>query len=530
MKKDLIHKVFAQLQKGEFVRLAWEDKNEIFDKLGVNSHEIFVEKVSELKSNPDISSIWFTPNPSNSASSHRAEDVKRANWLYVDIDDVFAEDFVAQYDFIKPTYTVATGHGVQLYWKLKQPVEMPSEEWKGFEKAIERKFKGEKGEPQALLRVPNTLNRKHLIKKHRDKGYTVETECKIIEFNDVSYDLGDFATAGLEIADKLAEPVTRNSESKLSINDLMRIRQNCPVVDEAFKSIESDTDNDKTAGHNKRLTVVSMIKHTIDDEDYLLKLFGNVSDFRADITLEKYRSLTKEPITCAKLQEWGLCSDSCQLIQDLNKKSPIVFAYRNNLPLDLTGEIKHFNDINDPLDKATAIEKFLSQTVAKQDPVKQDAILKEISKGCKLGIKSLRESLKDVCANEAIDYSQSLNKILPGVASSVEKGRVAFEWFEKNGGRFYKDKEHNCYLFYKDNIYQIDSNRPFKSLILKTANISENTIGGKVIFDSMANLAFEKGNKMDSCSWQYTDLINNEVCLRKLPCQVDNSKVEVSAV
>ncbi len=522
MKKDLIYEVFAQLQKGEFVRLAWEDKSGRFHEHGLGSYEILTAKVNELKANPDISSIWFSPNPSNSAKYHKEENVVFAHWLYVDIDDVSAEDFVAGYDFIKPTYTVATGHGVQLYWKLKHPVEMPCEEWKSIEKAIERKFDGEKGEPAALLRVPNTFNRKHLLRKYRDKGYTVETECKIIEFNDVAYNQADFAKAGLEVIDGPAKLVKRNSESKRTMNDLKRIRQYCPVVDEAFKSIENDTDNDKTAGHNKRLTVASMIRHTIDDEDYVLKVFGNVSDFKSDITLEKYRSLTKGPITCAKLQEWGLCSEPCQLIKDIGKKSPIVFAYRNNLPLDLKSEIKHFNDINDALDKATAIEKFLSQTVIKQEPVKQDAILKEISKGCNLSIKSLRESLKNACANVAIDYSQSLSKILPGIASSVEKGRVAFDWFEKNGGRFYKDKEHNCYLFYKDNIHRIDSNRPFKSLILKTANISENTIGGKVIFDSMANLAFEKGNKMDSCSWQYTDLINNEVYL-----SLNNDKKEL---
>ena len=128
MKRDLIQEVFSQVKKGEFVRLAWQDKNGKFLEQGIDSYEIFTAKVNELKINPNISSIWFTPNPSIS-ESHTTEDVKHTSWLYVDIDRVSAVDFMAAYDFIKPTYTVATGHGVHLYWKLKQQIEMPCEEW-----------------------------------------------------------------------------------------------------------------------------------------------------------------------------------------------------------------------------------------------------------------------------------------------------------------------------------------------------------------------------------------------------------------
>ena len=449
MKRDLIREVFSQLQKGEYVRLAWEDKNEIFNYLGIDSYELFTAKVNELKGNPKIASIWFTPHPSNSVSSHENDSVKHVHWVYVDIDDVSADDFLAEYDFIAPTYTITTGHGVQLYWKLRQQIAVPIDEWQAVEKAIEKKFNGEKGYACALLRVPGTFNRKHLIKKHRDKGYTVETECKVIESNDVSYELDDFSQVGLEIVDKPAEPTTavKTDSTKLSLTDLTRIRQNCPAINNAFASIENDKDIVKTVGHNKRRVVGNIIKNTIADENYVLELFGNTSDFNREKTLKHYRSLDKAPVTCEKLREWNLCSKPCQLIKDAGKKSPIAFAYRKNLPLDLKNEIKHFNDIKDPLKKASAINRFLSETVAKQDPIKQDIVLKEISKGCKLSIGGLRESLKKAVSNEEVDYKQPLSKILLGVVSSVEQGRVAFEWFENNGGKFYHDKEHICYLF-----------------------------------------------------------------------------------
>jgi len=371
MKRDLIREVFSQLQKGEYIRLAWEDENEKFERKAYDNYEQFIANVNELKSNPHIASIWFTPHPSNSESSHENDNVKHVQWVYVDIDDILIPEFLKDYDFLKPTYIVATGHGVQLYWRLKKLITVPFDEWQAIEKAIEKKLDGEKGYACALLRVPDTLNRKHLIEKHRDKGYEVETECKVIESNNAVYDLEDFMQADLEIIDKPAE-VIKNAKSKLSLNDLARIRQNCAAVDSAFKSIENDSDNDKTVGHNKRLTVASIIKHTVDDEDYVLKLFSNTSDFKKDVTLKNYRSIKQKPITCRQLQEWNLCSRPCGLIQDLNKKSPIVFAYRKGVPLKRTDEL-----LNDTENDA-CFEELMKRAKSIDNPVNQLKLINRI--------------------------------------------------------------------------------------------------------------------------------------------------------
>ena len=52
MKRDLIHEVFSQLQKGEYIRLAWEDKDEKFRCQGIDNYDAFIAKVNELKTNP----------------------------------------------------------------------------------------------------------------------------------------------------------------------------------------------------------------------------------------------------------------------------------------------------------------------------------------------------------------------------------------------------------------------------------------------------------------------------------------------
>ena len=63
MKRDLIHEVFSQIQKGEFIRLAWEDKDEEFKKEAYDNYEQFIAKVNELRSNPHIARS-IGPKPS----------------------------------------------------------------------------------------------------------------------------------------------------------------------------------------------------------------------------------------------------------------------------------------------------------------------------------------------------------------------------------------------------------------------------------------------------------------------------------
>jgi hypothetical protein len=119
-------------------------------------------------------------------------------------------------------------------------------------------------------------------------------------------------------------PASKGSHSPA---DLERLRKYCPAMDKAFKSIEGDT-NAGTPGHHKRIAVGNMIRNTVDDRDYLHELFSKVSDYDPAITDKHYDSLDHGPITCAKLQEYGICTAPCQLMKDIGKKSPVTFAYR----------------------------------------------------------------------------------------------------------------------------------------------------------------------------------------------------------
>jgi hypothetical protein len=69
------------------------------------------------------------------------------------------------------------------------------------------------------------------------------------------------------------------------------------VVDNAFQAIEKN-DASNTPGHQKRLLAASMIKHTLNEEKYVLDTFSHCDDFDSDITLKMYHSIKQKPITC----------------------------------------------------------------------------------------------------------------------------------------------------------------------------------------------------------------------------------------
>ncbi len=484
MNQKLIQEVFSTLKKGEFIRLAWEDENEKFHKTGTQNYEQFISKVDELKSFPYIASIWFTPNPSNSPSSHTQDDITRAHWVYVDIDDVSPEEFLQKYDYIKPTYTVATGHGVQLYWKLKRPIAIPNEQWQAIENAIKRKFHGEKGESCSLLRVPDTPNRKHLIEKHRKKGYTVETKCEVIGFCDEEYDLDDFIEAGLDIDNQPTEIVT-SPTAKRSLDDLKRIRQYCPAINEAFLSIENNKGNEKTIGHYKRLAVASMIKHTIDDEKYLLKLFSKVSDFDPQKTLKYYRSLDKWPFTCAKLQEKELCSETCQLMTDLNKKSPIVFAYRSGVQLKTTDTLLNETE-ND-----SSFKELMKRVKSIENPVNQEKLISKVIAETGINKSSINRYMKKIKVRDDIK-----SYIVNGEVDPVKAAIYIIRQYQLM--RYQQD-----FYKYQDGIWELMPQEEVESLIHhEIKQYSDNHTISEVI-NAVKREALIKPNTVDKAQGKY---------------------------
>jgi hypothetical protein len=188
-------------------------------------------------------------------------------------------------------------------------------------------------------------------------------------------------------------------------DDLNKILSRCQAVRDAFSDIGSDSAENST-GHHKRLLAANMISNTIDDEQYVLDLFKNVSDFDPQKTLKQYRSVRKlKPITCKKLQSSGwdrLCKETCPLMNDLQRKSPVAFAYRDSEGLKLNTELLNSIEKNENLEELLRRLRFYGDTP------KRESLITLISRMKGLSLSKITKMMENMeyKTDDSIEFEQ----------------------------------------------------------------------------------------------------------------------------
>lgn len=156
--------------------------------------------------------IYYSLNPARTHLNKKAtkKDIARVNYLHVDADPN-ADETPAQFkDRIapqiasfgqQPTFVIDSGNGVQLLWRLDDPVSLNSEqnidaiEARNF--ALARAFGADPSTRNVdrILRVPGTTNWPNAKKK---KGGRTACPATVISYRDVDYPLSVFPTATVE--------------------------------------------------------------------------------------------------------------------------------------------------------------------------------------------------------------------------------------------------------------------------------------------------------------------------------------------
>ncbi len=88
-------------------------------------------------------------------------------------------------------------------------------------------------------------------------------------------------------------------------------------------------------------------------------------------------------------------------------------------------------------------------------------------------------------------------------------GKICFEWFQANG-KFFIDGE-ECFLYFKNWIYRIGGNTPFKALLYNQAGINAATNGAKLIVQNIESQAYLRGDHTSVPGWIFTNLKDNVV-------------------
>lgn len=92
---------------------------------------------------------------------------------------------------VQPSWIVETGHGTHLYWFLDRAVTPDTA--KELSRSLIWRLGGDaKHAPNTLMRVPGTINPKHLGADAAAKGYTKPTECLVVGGNNAIYSPNDF--------------------------------------------------------------------------------------------------------------------------------------------------------------------------------------------------------------------------------------------------------------------------------------------------------------------------------------------------
>ncbi|NLZ17120.1 MAG: toprim domain-containing protein [Desulfobulbaceae bacterium] len=88
-------------------------------------------------------------------------------------------------------------------------------------------------------------------------------------------------------------------------------------------------------------------------------------------------------------------------------------------------------------------------------------------------------------------------------------GNICFEWFQARGKFFFDGSESQ--LFFRNRIYAIGNNIPFKALLYDQAGINTATNGARLVIQTLESQAFLKGSRISSPGWIFTNFKENTV-------------------
>jgi hypothetical protein len=155
--------------------------------------------------------------------------------------------------------------------------------------------------------------------------------------------------------------------------------------------------------------------------------------------------------------------------------------------------------------------------------------IERLSKGMGISVSSLetmaRNSFREIDLTDR-DLKDIMNRAGLLNISSEDKGQMVYRWFTSNNGTPYHDREHNCYWVWKDHVYEIGDNQPFKTLIWKEAELTHEGIESKKIWAVLKAETDNKGKELKSFTWLFTDCLAHKIYIN--PNNDDSKLVRIT--
>ncbi len=129
-----------------------------------------------------------------------------------------------------------------------------------------------------------------------------------------------------------------------------------------------------------------------------------------------------------------------------------------------------------------------------------------------------------------VNNTLMLTSVGKGSGDYRAAGEAAFEWLRAHGARYFRTHSCEPYMFYRDNVYWMDSpdrsrRRHYLSWLYQETGLVQVQQGGKVFAEVLANLAIRDGTARDPCTWIHSDLSRHTIYFN-----LNNARNEIAVI
>jgi len=129
-----------------------------------------------------------------------------------------------------------------------------------------------------------------------------------------------------------------------------------------------------------------------------------------------------------------------------------------------------------------------------------------------------------------VENTLILTSMGKGAGDYRAAGEAVFEWLKAHGARFFRTHSCEPYMFYRDNVYWMDSpdrsrRRNYLSWLYQETGLVQVQQGGKVFAEVLANLAIRDGAPRDPYTWIHSDLAHYTVYF-----SLNNARNEIAVI
>lgn len=195
------------------------------------------------------------------------------------------------------------------------------------------------------------------------------------------------------------------------------------------------------------------------------------------------------------LQKIPAAADKRQAVEDLKGAALDYLSWeilQADKKPDIGAKLKH-------------LDRFkIFQTIAMESEIRQQVYIEKLEA---LGFS--RKSIDDQLETET-DIKLKLRRYMETILKKADADPVLisdmlFQHF-KNAGRFFRTKNDEVFLLYKNKTYEISNNLPFNSLMMRTTDLLPTREPGRSIWCALANRGYSHGVEIQAANWLFTDL------------------------